>query len=224
MWTDARTVNVLGKACASKSIQIAVVAINFFLGIEMRMNEDEDQQEAKAMKEVADVNKHEHSKKTKKRARLVEKQTERNKKLRREQEKKANDATPLFPAIQLLNDPQGLAEKLFQRARSSNEKFEVRLLVLNFVSRLIGCHQLVLLSPTRICNATSRAINRTSRAFSLHCTSCHDLVPPEELVPVVKTVAHNFITERCSNNKLQWAQHGARDSVETSSIPLEEDG
>ena len=33
----------------------------------MRMNEDEDQQEAKVMKEVADVNKHEqHSKKTKK--------------------------------------------------------------------------------------------------------------------------------------------------------------
>ena len=65
VWTDARTVNVIGKACTSKSIQIAVIAINFFLGIEMKMSEDEDDAEAKAKKELSEVNKHEHSKKTK---------------------------------------------------------------------------------------------------------------------------------------------------------------
>lgn len=29
--------------------------------------------------------------------------------------------------------------------------------------------------------------------------ACHELVPPEDLVPVLKTIAYNFITERCSN-------------------------
>ena len=54
--------------------------------------------------------------------------------------------TPLFPAIQLIHDPQALAEKLFKKLRQPGEKFEVKLLLMNFISRLIGCHKLLLLS------------------------------------------------------------------------------
>jgi protein SDA1 len=42
IWTDARTVNVLGKACLSPVVRVMVAAINFFLGIEIKMMEDED--------------------------------------------------------------------------------------------------------------------------------------------------------------------------------------
>ena len=225
VWTDARTVNVLGKACTSKSIQIAVVAINFFLGIEMKMNEDDDQEVAKIKKAKTDVNKHEHSKKTKKRARLVEKQSERNKKLHREQEKKANSTSPLFPAIQLLNDPQGLAEKLFQRARSSNEKFEVRLLILNFVSRLIGCHQLVLLSfYSYLQRYLTSHQQDVTRVLAYIVQGCHELVPPEELLPVLKTIAHNFITERCSNEQITVGLNTVREIMARVPSILLEDG
>ena len=57
------------------------------------------------------------------------------------------ESQPVFPAIQLLHDPQGLAERLFRRARQQDraERFELRLLVLNFVSRLVGAHKLLLL-------------------------------------------------------------------------------
>ena len=40
---------------------------------------------------------------------------------------------------------QGLAEKLFSRLRRSTEKFEVRLLMLDLITRLIGYHQLLVL-------------------------------------------------------------------------------
>jgi len=51
--------------------------------------------------------------------------------------------TPLYPAIEILNDPQGLAEGIFKRLRgaSSNYKFETKLVMINFVTRLIGCHE-----------------------------------------------------------------------------------
>jgi hypothetical protein len=56
------------------------------------------------------------------------------------------ETVPLFPAIQLIYDPQNLCEKLFKKLRSPGEKFEVKLLLINFISRLIGCHKLILLS------------------------------------------------------------------------------
>ena len=71
---------------------------------------------------------------------------EHNAKLRRDQSGKTLETTPLFPAIQLIHDPQALAEKLFKKLRQPGEKFEVKLLLMNFISRLIGCHKLILLS------------------------------------------------------------------------------
>ena len=142
IWTDVRTVNVLAKACTSSSIRVSVIAVNFFLGIEAKMMDDEDEDKVV----TKEVNQHQHSKKTKKRAHLIEKGAEKNEKKKREAELKAENAVPLFPAIQLIHDPQTLAEKLFAKARASGERFEVKLLIMNFVSRLIGCHQLILLS------------------------------------------------------------------------------
>jgi protein SDA1 len=77
---------------------------------------------------------------------LINSQVEHNAKLRRDNEGKASESTPLFPAIQLIHDPQALAEKLFKKLRQPGEKFEVKLLLMNFISRLIGCHKLILLS------------------------------------------------------------------------------
>lgn len=51
-----------------------------------------------------------------------------------------------FSALHLLNDAQGMAERLFGLLRKSNERFEVRLMIMNVVSRLIGAHELVILN------------------------------------------------------------------------------
>ena len=75
VWTDERTVNVLGKACASQSTRVVVAAVRFFLGIETKMLEDEEEDKDK---NIIEINKHEHSKKTRKRERQVEKQVEHN--------------------------------------------------------------------------------------------------------------------------------------------------
>eukprot|EP01041_Mallomonas_annulata_P006471 gene6471-13069_t len=207
IWTDERTVNVIASACVSPITRVTVAAINFFLGIETKMAADEDVSKADA---VSDVNFHEHSKKTKKRARQVKRQTEHNKKIKRDKDEKV--ATPLFPAIQMLNNPQTLAEKLLAKLRQSGEKFEVKLLILNFVSRLIGCHKLILLS---FYSFVQRYL--TSHQQSVTCIlayliqACHELVPPEDLLPVMKVVAHNFITERCSNEVLTVGINSVRE-------------
>lgn len=68
------------------------------------------------------VNRHAHSKKTVKRARSVHKQVKINKKKNKAAH---SDNSGLFPAINLLHDPQGMAEKVFRRLRQSKQRFEV---------------------------------------------------------------------------------------------------
>lgn len=46
----------------------------------------------------------------------------------------------------LINDPQRLAEKLFKDLKGSNERWEVQLLQMNLISRMIAIHQLILLN------------------------------------------------------------------------------
>ena len=112
-----------------------MAAVGFFLGIETKMMEDEEDEKVAPTKGGND---HQHSKKTKKRQRQAQKLGEQLTKQKREQEKKSAEITPLFPAIQMINDPQTLAERLFKKLRQTGERFEVKLMLMNFISRLIG--------------------------------------------------------------------------------------
>jgi protein SDA1 len=148
IWTDARTVNVIASACVSKATRIMVAGLKFFLGIETKMHEDEEEEEEKkgAGVKAAEINYHSHSKKTKARARHTKRQQEAVAKIKRKAASGEEIAVPLFPAIQLIHDPQNLVEQLFKRLRQSTERFEVKLLIMNLISRLIGCHELVYLN------------------------------------------------------------------------------
>jgi len=46
--------------------------------------------------------------------------------------------------LTLIHDPQGFAEKLFHQLEKRHERFEVKMLTLDVVSRLIGLHQLII--------------------------------------------------------------------------------
>jgi len=225
IWTDARTVNMIGKACLSPSTRVTVAAVNFFLGIETKMHEDEEEEKVSGDKTPGDVNYHSHSKKTKKRQRLVQKQIEHNAKLRRDSQKGGAVALPLFPAIQMLHDPQSLAEKLFKKLRQSGERFEVKLLLMNFVSRLIGCHKLLLLS---FYSFLQRYLTSHQQDITLILAyliqACHELIPPEDLLPIVKAIAYNFITERCTNESIAVGINAVREIIARSPALLREPG
>lgn len=223
IWTDARTVNVLGIATLSQTTRVAVSAVNFFLGIETKMLEDDEEE----LKEgnSASVDFHEHSKKTKKRQRSVKLQKEKNEKTKRDHERKVAESVPLFPAIQLLHDPQSLADKLFKRLRQTGERFEVKLLLMNFVSRLIGCHKLLLLSFYSFLQRYLTSHQKdVTHILAYLIQSCHDLIPPEEVVPVIKSIAQNFITERCTNEVMAVGINSVREVISRVPAVLHEPG
>ena len=46
-----------------------------------------------------------------------------------------------FSACHMIHDPQGFSEKLFKQLEKTNERFEVKIMMLNLISRLVGLHQ-----------------------------------------------------------------------------------
>ena len=83
------------------------------------------------------------AKKTKSKARQLERARQA---IKRQERKEGRKTDTHFSALHLLHDAQGLAERLFAMLRKSTERFEVRLMMMNFISRLIGAHELLLLN------------------------------------------------------------------------------
>lgn len=225
IWTDSRTVNILALACLSPESKVHHAAINFFLGIETALAMDEEE-EAKDNSKM-EVNNFEHSKKTKKRARLIEKQkAQLAKKLNaKSSDEKKEGSQPLYPAIMVINDPHSLAEHVFKKLKQSSERFEQKLVLMNFVSQLIGCHRLLLLNFYSFVQKylTSHNSNVTNILTYL-VQAVHDMVPPSELLPVIKTVANNFISDRSSEESITVGLNCIREVIaRLPSLLLEDD-
>ena len=82
-------------------------------------------------------------KKTNKRKKKLERALEAVKKHKK---KKTSVEAFNFSALHLIYDPQEFCEKLFRQMEKTTERFEVRLMMIDLISRLIGIHRLIVLN------------------------------------------------------------------------------
>uniref|UniRef100_K3WVT4 Protein SDA1 n=1 Tax=Globisporangium ultimum (strain ATCC 200006 / CBS 805.95 / DAOM BR144) TaxID=431595 RepID=K3WVT4_GLOUD len=220
VWHDQRSVNVIATACTSKNTKLLVMSLNFFLGIDDDILEDEENQK-KEKKALIEVDYHSHSKKTKKRHRDTVSALKKNKRAR----KRDIEFQATFPAIEMLNDPQGVAEKQFKVLKGCTERFEVKLLMMNFIGRVLGFHKLVLLPYYPLLQRYLQSHQQNvTQVLAYLVQSCHDEIPPEELLPIVKSIANNFITERCSSEVLAVGINAVREIFRRVPLVLEQEG
>ena len=232
IWTDSRTVNAVAHACLSPSARLVVPAIKFFLGVydftekDDEESDEENEEAKKGNSTEAKLSKKEiakqwtYAKRTRKRQRQAQKLLDKM----RKRGKNKNISVPTFPAIQLIHDPQSLAEKMLNEVRKSTHKFEVRLMQLNMISLLVGQHKLMLLNLYSF-------LQRYLTAHQQHVTevmaylvqACHELVPPSELVPILRCIADNFVSDRCPDEVIQVGINVIRSVVAKTPSVLEED-
>ncbi|KAG2220335.1 hypothetical protein INT45_004020 [Circinella minor] len=219
VWNDAKTVNVIAEACFSPVSKIAVTAIRFFLSSNEEKEESEDEDndipDLKRMKQASV-----YTKKTKARSRRLET-------VKKRISKKAKNKTKAesfnFSALHLLNDPQGFAEKLYSKLNAKDERWEIRLLRMNLISRVIGIHQLSLLGfyPYLI-----KYLQPTQRDVTMVLVSAaqasHTLVPPDAIEPVLKAIANNFVTDRVSNEVIAAGLNGIREICARQPLAIDE--
>jgi protein SDA1 len=148
VWRDAKTVNVISTACFSKQFKVVATALRFFLGVTTA--EDEDDHEADkgvAIKQLlADAASMQNSKHKKKRQRKLDRSVDKIKREEREREEKNILGSSDVGAIRLVYDPTSFTEKLFRSLTTGGHPFDLKLLLMNTISRFIGCHKLFILN------------------------------------------------------------------------------
>ncbi|KAK7538956.1 SDA1-domain-containing protein [Phyllosticta citricarpa] len=202
IWTDARAVEIMKEASLSENEKVIIGGIRFFLGGDKEREEaadddsdEEDGVDIAKLKHQAGINK-----KTKKKEKELKKAAATVK--RKERKKKAPH--PLnFSALHLLHDPQGFAEALFNRHlqnQKSKLNLEQKLLVLNLVTRLVGLHQLTIISLYSyfLKFLTPKQPSVTSFLAAL-AQATHALVPPDAIEPLMLKIANEFVSEAAAS-------------------------
>ena len=218
VWTDDRTVAILASAAISKNTTVASRAMRFFLNIEEKMAMDSAAQEDEEWDASQKVNYHSFSRKTKNRANHVKRQIKNRNRQQRKREGVDGDdwmdvrddegvevSKKLYPAIELLRDPQGLAEDVLKRLKNPKASipYKNKLLMMNFVTRLVGNHELLVLNLYPFLQKYMGGHQRDVTGILAYAVqACHESVPPDEVYGILKTIAHNFVTERCSEEQM----------------------
>ncbi|XP_052893504.1 protein SDA1 homolog isoform X2 [Anopheles moucheti] len=222
VWNDAKTVNVIANVgCFSKITKVAVASLKFFLGTDQQDEEDDEDDsdrevDLKGIMMAAKVNK-----KTKKRKKKVE---AAKKLYTQAQKKKKKPVAFNFSAIHLIHNPQGMAENLFKQLQDGNERFEVKLMHLDVISRLIGIHELFLFSfYPYIARFIQPHQRQVTRILQFAAQASHELIPPEIIEPVIKTLVNNFVTERNSSDVMAIGLNAVREICVRCPLAMNED-
>lgn len=227
IWNDDKTVNVISEGCLNDNPKIIAAACKFFLILDYDWESDSEGNGTDTSDEDREqkilLGKYKGTKKmTKKRMAQVQK-VMRNHKRKERRKKKVSYSSDFLP-IDLIFDPQAFVEKLFTKLRKSNDRYEVKLLMMRLISRLIGRHSLILQQfyPFLLRYLQSHEKDKIGEIFAMIIESCHELVPPEEIKPIIEKIITNFITEYCNNKHITIGLNSIREILLRMPLALDE--
>ena len=205
-----------------------VTALKFFLGTDQAEQDgdkqvdsddsDSDSDNLPSAQEIVMANR--VNKKTRKRKRLLLRSKEVLKRYRKKSRPESFD----FSAIHLLNDPQGMAENLFKMLEIFNERFELKLLLINLISRLVGIHELQLLNLYSYLQRYLHPKQRdVTKLLQYVAQASHELVPPDSIEPLLKVIANNFVTEQNSSEVMAVGINSIREICARCPLAISED-
>lgn len=220
IWNDAKTVNVIATACFSKVTKILVAALKFFLGRdedEKRESDSESEDEGPTARDL--MIRYATGKKNTKQKKKLEKAM---KVLRKHKKKKPEIFN--FSAIHLVHDPQDFAEKLFKQLETSKERFEVKMMLMDLISRLVGIHELFLFNFYPFVQRFLQPHQREVTKILLHAAqAAHPLVPPEVIQSLMMTIANNFVTDRNSGEAMTVGINAIKEITARCPLAMTED-
>eukprot|EP00331_Platyophrya_macrostoma_P024633 CAMPEP_0176436722 /NCGR_PEP_ID=MMETSP0127-20121128/18151_1 /TAXON_ID=938130 /ORGANISM="Platyophrya macrostoma, Strain WH" /LENGTH=887 /DNA_ID=CAMNT_0017820123 /DNA_START=41 /DNA_END=2704 /DNA_ORIENTATION=- len=202
VWADERTVQVLTTACFSRHTAILRTALRFFL-LQMpkiaAMEEESDEDENDPGRVISKLKqKLKIVKKTKYRERVLDRRMKDslrkyNKELKAEEALAKAHVDP----IRLLRDPHQFAEQLLTKLQKTTERFEVRLLYLNVLARVVSEHEVVMLQLYSFLERYMEPSQLHSTQLLALAASCvHRMVPPDAVEPLLQAIANHFVSDR----------------------------
>uniref|UniRef100_A0A8C9VGD2 Protein SDA1 n=2 Tax=Scleropages formosus TaxID=113540 RepID=A0A8C9VGD2_SCLFO len=230
IWNDAKTVNVITTACFSKVTKILVDALKFFLGKdedEKKNSDSESEDDGPTARDI--MVRFSTGKKSSKNKKKMEKAM----KVLKKHKKKNNAEVFNFSAVHLIHDPQDFSEKLFKQLEDSKERFEVKIMMMELISRLVGIHELFLFNFYPFIQRFLQPHQReVTKILLCAAQASHQLVPPEVcllchsygiITPVIMTIANNFVTDRNSGEAMTVGINAIREVAARCPLAMTED-
>ncbi|KAJ3272038.1 Protein SDA1 [Terramyces sp. JEL0728] len=223
VWNDAKTVNVVAEACLSQIPKLVAPALHFFLGTNDNKYDEDDEEEVPdllRMKQANIVNKKRKSR---------QRQMDKAQALVRRKERQKNRAEIFnFSALHLLNDPQGFADNLFSRLKQVSSKnifnFELRLEMMNLISRLIGVHKLLTLGFYDFMISYIKPHQKNvTQILAYLAQASHELVPPDAMESVVRAIADNFVWSNCASEVVTAGLNALREICSRCPLAMPEE-
>ncbi|KAI8904308.1 SDA1-domain-containing protein [Gorgonomyces haynaldii] len=218
VWDDQKTVNVIAEACFLDAPKIVAPALHFFLGNNLDDDSDSDSDlDLDAMRHANQVNK-----KKKSRQNQLDRAMAAAKKKQRQRDRAE---TFNFSALHLVNDPQGYTEHLLSRLRQVTQKnifkFELRMVMMNVISRMIGVHKLILLGFYDFMIPYLKPHQRdVTLMLAYLAQASHELVPPDVLETVVRAIADNFVWSNCASEVITAGLNGLREICQRAPLAM----
>ncbi|XP_054612865.1 protein SDA1 homolog [Dunckerocampus dactyliophorus] len=221
IWNNAKTVNVITTACFSKETKILVAALKFFLGTD---EEDKDGSDSESEAEGPTTRdlmvRYSTGKKTSKNKKKLEKAMKVLKKHKKKQKAEVFN----FSAIHLIHDPQDFSEKLLKQLEDSRDRFEVKMMMMELISRLVGIHELFLFNYYPFLQRFLQPHQReVTKILLCAAQASHQLVPPEITESVIRTIANNFVTDRNSGEVMTVGINAIKEVAARCPLALSED-
>lgn len=202
VWCDERTVQVLTTSCFSKHTTILRTSLRFFL---MQMpkissiDDSSDDEERDPGREISKMKqKLKIVKKTKYRERVLDRRVKASlRKYNKELKAEEAVAKAYVDPVRLLRDPHQFTELLLNKLQRTSERFEVRILFLNVIARVVCEHQVVVLSLYSFLERYMEPSQLHSTQLLALASMCvHRGVTPEAVEPLVNAIANHFVTDR----------------------------
>ncbi|KAL4065405.1 SDA1-domain-containing protein [Scleroderma citrinum] len=222
IWTDAKSVSIIALGCFHPVMKVQNASIHFFLGSDDEKEDSDDEED-----EDVDVKALHHRREINKKTRSGDKKLQKQLKVAKKKKQSKNaPATPNFPALQLLNDPQTFAEKLFDALSRHDKRFslEHKILLMQLLSRVMGSHKLCVLGfYTYIMKYLTYHQLRIPAILVALAQSVHDLTPPDALTPVVLKLAQEFVHPGVGSEVIAAGINAVREVCRRQPWSMEED-
>ena len=204
IWGDEKTVQVLTSCCFSRHAPIIRTALRFFLMQMPKVTsvDDTDSDEEEEKDPGRDISKLKQKlkvkKKTKKRQSILDRAVKSKvRKYDKEEKEEEAMAKAFVDPVRLLRDPQQFTEQLFGRLQRTSERFEVRILFLSVIARVIGEHQIVMLPLYSFLERYMEPTQLHATQLLALSTACvHSMIPPDAVEPLIKAIANRFVNDR----------------------------
>jgi protein SDA1 len=234
VWVSDRVVNQIGSMIFTTTDKLISAALYFFLGDYDTAAQEEREKKEETLSKNKEISilkySMKHMKKKMKKQRIIERTKKAVARAQKdledwddEENAKDGNSANINPLL-YLHDPQHFAERLFYKLKVSKETFQTRMLLMDVLSKCIGQHKLLLFNFYPFLQRYLQPHQReVTVLLSFVIRATHNLVPPEVLSPVIKTIANGFVNDKSGPEVITVGINSIREICSRAPLVMTED-